>query len=226
MRPMHSKIRRISLCLGTAALLLAAAAAQATITSGATSVGGGFQKLPLPLPNPFGPPNSVGDDNFQSGKLLGFDESQNIVLTAPLLVDAVPSGSTTLAVGSTVASHYVFFDPLQNAEVDGVVNFDSNIIALIFVDATLAGSDFLASTGVNYLNPTARGLEAGDSVVISGPQQIRFHTFAGSPGDYVRVLTEFSPGAVPEAATWAMFVLGGAALSLAAARRLRADSAR
>jgi hypothetical protein len=207
-------------------LLLAAGTAQATITGGATSIGGGFQKLTVPLPNPFGPPDSVGDDNFQSPKLLGFDESQNIVLAAPLLVDAVPGGSTTLAVGSTVASHYIFFDPLQDAEVDGIVNFDSKIVVLIFSSALLAGSDFLASTGVNYLNPTARGLEPGDSVGITGPNQIRFHTFASTPGDYVRVLTEFSPGAVPEPGTWAMFVLGGAALSLAAARRPRAGAAR
>lgn len=219
-------MRRNTIHLITTALMLGASAAHATITSGATSLGGGFAKLSLPLPNPFGPPNSVGDDNFQSTKLLGFDESQNIVLTAPLVVDDVPSGPTTLAVGSTVASHYVFFDPLQNAEVDGVVNFDSKVVALIYGDTTLAASDFLASTGVNYLNPTARGLEAGDSVVITGPQQIRFHTFAGSPGDYVRVLTEFSPGAVPEPGTWAMFLLGGAALSLRAARRLRAGAGR
>ena len=57
--------------------------------------------------------------------------------------------------------------------------------------ATLAASDFLANTGVNYLNPGARGLEPGDSVTINGPKQILFDTFASSPGDYVRVLTEF-----------------------------------
>ena len=185
-----------------------------SVTGGTAKVAGGsFIKLTAPLANPFGPPNSVGDDNFQSSKLLGFDESQNIVLTAPLVVDAVPSGSTTLPTGSTVASHYIFFDPLQNGEIDGIVNFDSKIVALIFSSALLADSDFLASTGVNYLNPTARGLEPGDSVVFTGPNQIRLHAFASSPGDYVRVLTEFSPGAVPEAATWAMFVLGGAATS-------------
>jgi hypothetical protein len=59
----------------------------------------------------------------------------------------------------------------------------------------LAASDFLANTGVNYLNPGARGLEFGDSVTISGARQILFDTFASSPGDYVRVLTEFSPTA-------------------------------
>jgi hypothetical protein len=48
--------------------------------------------------------------------------------------------------------------------------------------------------GVNYLNPANRGLEAGDSVTISGPDQILFDTVASSPGDYVRVLTAFSPG--------------------------------
>jgi hypothetical protein len=73
----------------------------------------------------------------------------------------------------------------------------------IITDTTdLAASDFLANTGVNYLNPGARDLEAGDSVTISGARQILFDTFASSPGDYVRVLTAFSPAAAaPEPAS-------------------------
>src|SRR5256885_17135455 len=67
-------------------------------------------------------------------------------------------------------------------------------------DCLGAASDFLANTGVNYLNPLARGLEPGDSVTISGAKQILCDTFASAPGDYVRVLTAFSPTAatVPE----------------------------
>jgi hypothetical protein len=38
-------------------------------------------------------------------------------------------------------------------------------------------------------------LEAGDSVIKSGPRQILFDTVASSPGDYVRALTAFSPAA-------------------------------
>jgi len=92
-----------------------------------------------------------------------------------------------------VASHYVFFDP-TNGTIDGTVDFDSDVLGIISTTNHLAASDYLANTGVNYLNPTLRGLEAGDSVTVSGVRQIRFDTSASTPGDYVRVLTVFSPG--------------------------------
>jgi hypothetical protein len=76
------------------------------------------------------------------------------------------------------------------------VEFDSRVIAIITATDTLAASDFLANTGVHYLNPSARGLEPEDYVAISGPNQITFSTRASNPGDYVRVLTEFSPKAI------------------------------
>ncbi len=60
-----------------AALLLLATALPATaeslggtVTGGtALTAGGTFVKLTVPLPNPFGTPNSVGNDNFQSPNL-------------------------------------------------------------------------------------------------------------------------------------------------------------
>jgi hypothetical protein len=166
-----------------------------SVTGGtAQTAGGTFVKLTVPLSNPFGPPNSVGNDNFQSPNLYGFDEDQNILLAAPLIVDV---GASPIPAGTVVASHYVFFDPGPTEHVIGTVNFDSDVLAILTSTQTLAASDFLAKTGVNYLSPSARGLEAGDSVTISGPQQILFDTFASSPGDYVRVLTAFSPGGGP-----------------------------
>jgi len=185
-----------------------------TVTGGtAQTAGGKFVKLTVPLNNPFGTPNSVGDDNFQSPNLFGFDEDQNILLTSPLTVDV---GSSPIPAGTVVASHYVFFDPGPTEHVIGTVDFDADILAIITSTSTLAASDFLANTGVNYLNPGARGLEAGDSVTISGPRQILFDTVASSPGDYVRVLTAFSPAAtVPEPGGP---MLLGAALALLAAR--------
>ena len=183
-----------------------------TVTGGsAKAAGGTFVKLTVPLANPFGPPNSVGNDNFQSPNLFGFDEDQNIVLAAPLTVDV---GSSPIPVGTTVASHYIFFDPGPAEQVVGTVNFDAPVLAILTSTGTLAASDFLAKTGVNYLNPTLRGLEAGDSVTISGPNQILFDTFASSPGDYVRVLTAFSPGAAtaPEPGGLALLASGLAGL--------------
>jgi hypothetical protein len=193
-----------------------------TVTGGsALTAGGTFVKLTPPLNNPFGSPDSVGNDNFQSPNLFAFDEDQNIVLTAPLTVDV---GSSPIPAGTIVASHYVFFDPGPSERVIGTVNFDSDVLAILTSTTHLAGSDFLANTGVNYLNPGQRGLEAGDSVTINGPRQILFDTTASSPGDYVRVLTAFSPGAgasSPEPAEVTMFASGLGLLAFARLIRKR-----
>src|SRR5437879_5730551 len=90
--------------LAGAALLpiLVAGPVSATITNGivtggtALTAGGVFVKLTPPLANPFGPPNSVGNDTFQSPNLFGFDEDQNILLAAPLVVDV---GSSPIPAG-------------------------------------------------------------------------------------------------------------------------------
>ncbi|RSL15156.1 putative secreted protein with PEP-CTERM sorting signal [Edaphobacter aggregans] len=193
------------LCAGIAMLMLAAGSLPSSadiiggvVTGGsAFTAGGTFVKLTVPLANPFGPPNSVGNDNFQSPDLYGFDEDQNILLTAPLVVNV---GASPIPAGTVVASHYIFFDPGPTQEVIGTVTFDSQVLGILTSTETLAASDFLAHTGVNYLNPTDRGLEAGDSVTISGPDSILFDTVASSPGDYVRVLTAFSPGGAEAAA--------------------------
>jgi len=208
------------LAFAIASLLLVALPALATITSGtvtggsAFTAGGTFVKLIVPLSNPFGPPNSVGNDTFQSPNLFGFDEDQNILLAAPLAVDV----GSTIPAGTVVASHYVFFDPGPTQEVIGTVDFDSNVLGIITSTGLLAASDILANTGVNYLSPGDRGLEAGDSATISGPRQILFDTTASSPGDYIRVITEFSPAAAtPEPS--AVILIGSAIAALGWRRR-------
>ena len=203
-------------------------------TSWATVVGGGitggsvlakggmFKKLTPPLGNPFGPPNSVGNNTFEDNNLYAFDEGQNIVVTQDVAVDDLfgPQGAGVVPANSTVASHYVFFDPAPSGEgVIGSVRFDSDIYGVISKTATLAASDFLINTGVNYLSPSLRGLEAGqDTVTIVDSRTIEVDWFAGTPGDYIRVLTDFSPGAVPEPASAVVF---GAGVLAALGRRRR-----
>lgn len=203
--------------LAFAALAATTAPAAAIITGGSAVGSPDFIKLTVPFVEST-PDNTVGDDNFDSPNLFGFDEDQNITLAGPISVDILASTGLpgVLAAGTTVASHYVFFDPDGNGLIDGLVNFNSDILAVIFTRANLAGTDFLANTGVTYLNPSLRGLETGDVVSIFDADTLSFITKASTPGDYVRVLTEFSPPDVdvPAPAALALFGLGLTALGL------------
>jgi len=67
-----------------------------------------------------------------------------------------------------VASHLCSIDPGPTQNIIGTVNFDSNIVAIITSTGNLLASDFLANTGVNYLNPGRQGFGVGDSVTSAG----------------------------------------------------------
>jgi hypothetical protein len=217
---------RLQLALAGFLLSLMVQTAPAAILSGEVTGGttsGVFIKLSPPLPNPFGPPNSVGDDNFNRPNFYGFDEDQNIILAVPLAVDI----GSPLLIGRLVSSHYIFFDPGPIERMIGTVNFDGEVLAIVTSTINLANSDFLANTGVNYLNPTNRGLELEtvppDAVTISGLRQIGFDVTAATPGDYIRVLTAGSTNVVaaPEPGTFVIMGLGLAGMAALRLRRTR-----
>ncbi len=202
--------------------LLTVGSARASIIGGnvtggnAFSEGGAFLKLTLPLANPLGAWNSVGYDTFEDNNLHGFDERQNFVLPADLFVDV---GGGSLAAGTTVDSHYIFFDPGRYASVVGTVDFDSDILAIITHTGHLLASDFLGNTNTYYMNHSKGGLEPADSVTIRGGRQILLAATADSPGDYIRVLTKSSAiVATPEPVASALLALGLAAMVLLAKR--------
>ena len=207
---------RLSTSLGAALLLIVSAPALATIVSGTvTSPGSAFVNLTVPLTGstPF---NTVGADNFNSPNLFGFNESQNILLASALSMNV----GGTIAAGTQVASHYIFFDPVSGSVI-GTVDFDADVLGIITSSGLLLASDGLANTGVTYLNPGLRGLEAGDFATITAgnQRQISVNFTASSPGDYIRVITAFSPGAVPEPASLALVGLGFAAAGFARRRK-------
>ncbi|KQI71858.1 hypothetical protein AN191_10415 [Loktanella sp. 5RATIMAR09] len=179
-------MRLIGYCL---AFSFWAGAAQATITGGGIvqqDADGEFVKLDTATPF------TVGEDNFNTDNLYGFDENQNIVLEAPLRVDiGDPDG--ILPAGTEVASHYVFFDSYDSEHI-GFVDFDAPILGIAASEQTMAASDFLANTSVTYVSKRLRGLERGDLVWIDKDDPARLWVFwAGwSPGDYIRVFTERS----------------------------------
>lgn len=181
--------------------LVFATIVEGTVTGGdSLQLGGKFIKLAVPFARS-SPPNTVGANTFNDVNLYGFDEDQNIEITAPLAVDIMADGQGgggkkgVIPIGITVASHYIFFDPVKKQRQQGEIHFDSMIIGVITKGKNLELSDHLANTGVNYLNPGLRGLEPADTVTITGLQSISVNWVAGSPGDYIRVITAFSPGA-------------------------------
>lgn len=203
--------------------------ANATIISGYsfttpkdTQGNGEFVKI-LPGFDISNPQNTVGNDNFQSPNLWGFDEDQNVAIG--------PSGLTAeiggfLAAGTVVASHYIFFDPKTLNENDGFhqsgwVTFNANILAIFTSKASLFASDYLAHTGVSYLNPDQRGLEPNDAAWIDpiDPTKLHVDWRANTPGDYIRVLTERSTTvSVPDSGSSMAFLFIGLVISVVICR--------
>ncbi|MGI9240409.1 MAG: VPDSG-CTERM sorting domain-containing protein [Verrucomicrobiales bacterium] len=192
---------------------------QAAVTGGSVTLGGGDFVLLSSFTG------SVGRNNFNDLNLYAFDEIQNLDSGA----GGIDVNLGSVPANTTVASHYVFFDPRRSSRQIGWVEFDGDILGVATDRANLAASDQLFDhAGVNYLNHRLRGLESRrDTVTIgSGVQSNRLFVNwrASSPGDYVRVFTAVpSPATsataqVPDGGSMA-FLLGGSLLGLAGARR-------
>ncbi len=237
---------KIRLMAGLMTLLVAAFPAGATIIGGAVldiptssndafNQGGTFIKLNIPLGNPYGAPNSVGDNNFQDPNLYGFDEAQNVTFSTDLSFEygadtvgnelgdtAAINKNAGVLVGDTgdlYASHYVFFDPGPSTRIAGYVTFDADIVAVFTSTSSLNASDVFINNSVNYLSPGLRGLENKDVPIDVVGNTVFLDFTASTPGDYIRVLTLESPGAVPEASTLAVFATGLFMLVVAGIRR-------
>ena len=219
-------MRPLSLLISGFVMLSAVVSnAHATIIGGAVTSGSGVFVELIPGFTDSTPDNTVGNNNFQNTNLYAFNEDQNTaILNNPLSVDilAVTGSAGTLAVGTVVASQYIFFDPQFFTNQTGWVEFDADILAVITSSANLDASDYLANTGVTYLSSGLRGLEWNDYVSIDAGNARRLNVDwrAGSPGDYVRVLTAFSPGAatVPGPGALVLLALGLAVIGF---RRLK-----
>ena len=182
-------------------ILTAAAMAMAITTGHAHAViidgaitkqigNGGFVKLDTETPF------SVGADTFDTDNLYAFDEDQNITLKDAIRVD-IGGEDGQIAAQTVVASHYVFFDSLRGTHY-GYVDFDAPILGVAALPASMDATDFLANTAVNYISTDLRGLERGDYVWVDKTDPFRLWVYwaGSSPGDYIRVFTARSPGAM------------------------------
>lgn len=176
-----------------------------TVTGGsvqATNPVGSFVKLD---PNAGG--FTVGMDNFDTNNLYGFDELQGVTLTSALAADL---GVISIAIGTRINSHFIFFDPKATQTVRGSITFDTPVLSAITTRNKLIASNYLGAPGVTYLTPGSVGLEPGIDFVIPGfpaPNDLRVVIFnADTPGDAIRVIT--AAAAVPEPESWALLIAG------------------
>jgi len=186
---------------------------QATIVSFSRCLGANSCEVTATPPNPI----AVNPNN---GILLGWNEVQNLTLTSKLYVDRVFDntasfvGSDTnglfLKAGTIVSSHYFQWDPGNgsSSRVNATIETDSQVFAFITNTQKLFDTDaLLGLTGLDYADFTLRGLEGGDTTVFSGGA-VDIGWSASSPGDWTRMVTAFSPSAVPVPAAFWLFASG------------------
>ncbi len=146
------------------------------------------------------PPNPVVPDP-NDDTLLAWDEQQNVTLLEPLRVDrvfdasadfiaAAPDGDFFINAGTVVSSHYLQYD---GPRLQSTISLDGQIFAVITADQNLFDSDpVLGLPGLDYADFAFRGLESGDSTDFNG-ESVDIDWSSSSPGDWVRLITAFSP---------------------------------
>lgn len=166
-------MRRVATLAAALMLLLPAARpALATVIGGEIlRQNGDGRYVKLDTAEPF----AVGEDTFNDPNLYAFDEDQNIELKQPIRVDIGGEGGVIPA-GQVVASHYVFFDSISGVQF-GYVDFDAEILGVAAFQDTMAATDFLANTNVDYISVELRGLERGDSVWIDDENPTRLWVY-------------------------------------------------
>ncbi len=189
-------------------------------------------------------PFDIAPNGYNDDILWVWNENQNILLTDDLHVDWVadpsagyvtPDGSGYfIHAGTIVSSHYVQWDPAGTKRVNARIEFDSDIFGYISSDAHLeASDDVLGLSGVGYSDFTNRGIEPpphsnADSVSVDllSQERVEISWKASSPGDWVRLITAYSPQGdpvgpsqpVPEPTSALLFCAGLVVVSQASRR--------
>ncbi|NJN40841.1 MAG: hypothetical protein HC807_08620 [Gammaproteobacteria bacterium] len=157
-------------------------------------------------------PPDVNDDAAYNTGMQGFDERQNVLLGAAILID----GGGSIAAGTRVNSHMIFLNtgPGNNTTANGHYNvvwtFDGIILGIMSNQngsLEVSSSGVLGAIGTAYPNApfAARGIEnnnggvgpfSADGYTILTANTLRVGMSVTEPGDWIRVVTS-----VPEPGT-------------------------
>jgi len=174
-------------------VVVTGAAASIVSVTGPNSSAGTAATIGLPVPA------QVLDASAYNTAQQGFDEAQNVLLTADLDIDG---GS--IAAGTRVNSQMIFLNQDPQLNRPGITHnnvewtFSSRILGIMSDMGGLlefASSSFLGQTGIAY--PAGgfeyRGMEdgnnAGDSYALIDPYTLSVSMRVTQPGDWIRVVT-------------------------------------
>lgn len=173
----------------------------ALLLVGIVAVGAGFKIAEATLVNSSGvipAPDVIADDTpgATNDRQQAFDEAQEVTLPVDVRCDR-----TILAAGDTVNSHMIFFNtPFTgiSEDLNRTWTFEEEILCVMSNSNGLYQADtdrLLGAAGTDYPGPfIGRGLENNDSYVVDG-NQITVSMTAEEPGDWIRILTQWTPPA-------------------------------
>jgi hypothetical protein len=179
---------------------------------GIVAIEDGFVKS---VPEVNDPIQGFGEANY----VQGFAELSNITLTEEINIQLGDGSAGTLAAGTIVTSHMIYFDPEGDWDLmtvsDIEIMFDGEILGLIVSDQAMVDThDLLGLAELNYYGGTDMnyGPNGAPDIELFEGSTLNV-SLRASQGDYFRVLTT----SVPAPGSIALMGLGG----LIAGRRKR-----
>lgn len=160
------------------------------------------------------PASTTDEGSPRFDAMLGFNERQDVLLTAALGVDG---GS--IAAGTVVSSHMIFLRPVEVRLVfqTATWTFSQPVIGVMSDNGgTLEAASNAALGAPGTLYPGAfpnRGFEPGDAYTLLTPTTLQVSMGATAPGDWIRVVTSAEVVPIPLPAAGGLL---GAALALIA----------
>jgi hypothetical protein len=207
---------KLQIAAAIAAITLAAAPAQAVITSFVLSSGtafnnGGTAQI-------IAAPADVAKATLSGNSIFGFNEVTNFTMAAPRpngFRFATADNGNISNTGRRYSSHFFVFSPNAARTAVGTISFNQNVIAVQRTNTQFAsaGTNQLETGATNFAART--DLELADVVARMNAKTVSFNLSAtNANGDMFRIVT-----AVPESPTWAMLIAGFGLVGVARRRR-------